>query len=282
MDKLTEKQIRLAVSSVIEPGDIRIGKLLLNHSATELFYERMFPTDLLNQITFDRVKSFESHLMKSNASYLIPGDDRWPAGFKFLGPLAPTGIWVRGKDLSNEKSISIVGARSCTNYGESTASQISADLALEKYAIISGGAFGIDAAAHKGALWASGETVAVLAGGVDVPYPKGNFAMFEQIAKSGLLVSEVPPGSIPLKHRFLIRNRLIAAWSAGTVVVEARVRSGAISTAGHANNLGLEVMAVPGQINSPSSTGCHQLIRDGATLVTSAAEVIQQISPVYI
>jgi DNA processing protein len=282
MEQLSERQIRMALSAAVEPGDIGIGKLLLNHSAVELFRQRLLPAKVLSEITIEKIHSLEEATKQSNARYLIPTDEQWPTGFNFLGPLSPAGIWVRGSGVPTAHTVSIVGARSCTSYGENMASQIAADLVASRFTVISGGAFGIDAAAHKGAMWAGGCTVAVLAGGVDVPYPKGNFDMFERIMETGWLVSEVPPGSIPLKHRFLIRNRLIAAWSVGTVVVEARIRSGAISTASHANNLGLEVMAVPGQVTSPSSSGCHQLIRDGATLVTSAAEVIQQISPVYV
>lgn len=282
MEQLSERQIRMALSAVVEPGDIRIGKLLLIHSAVELVRQRLLPANILAEISIKKIQQLETITRACSARYLIPTDEQWPAGFKFLGPLSPAGIWVRGKGAPSAQAVSMVGARSCTSYGENMASQIAADLVASQITIVSGGAFGIDAAAHKGALWAGGCTVSVLAGGVDVPYPKGNFAMFERILESGWLVSEVPPGAVPLKHRFLIRNRLIAAWSVGTVVVEARIRSGAISTAGHANNLGLEVMAVPGQVNSPSSTGCHQLIRDGATLVTCAAEVIQQISPVYV
>jgi DNA processing protein len=272
----------MALSAAVEPGDISVGKLLLNHSAVELFQQRLLPAKVLSEITVEKIQTLEAATKESNSRYLIPTDEQWPAGFNFLGPLSPAGVWVRGKGTPTAQTVSIVGARSCTSYGENTASQIAADLVASQITIVSGGAFGIDAAAHKGAMWASGCTVAVLAGGVDIPYPKGNSDMFERIMETGWLVSEVPPGSIPLKHRFLIRNRLIAAWSVGTVVVEARIRSGAISTASHANNLGLEVMAVPGQVTSPSSSGCHQLIRDGATLVTSAAEVIQQISPVYV
>jgi DNA processing protein len=143
--------------------------------------------------------------------------------------------------------------------------------------VVSGGALGIDAACHRGALAGGGSTIAILAGGVDVPYPRSNDGLFERIKKKGLLVSESPPGTPALRHRFLVRNRLIAAWGWGTVVLEAQIRSGAIATASHAAGLNRDVMAVPGPITSTSSEGCHQLIRDGAVLVTSASDILELV-----
>ncbi len=144
--------------------------------------------------------------------------------------------------------------------------------------MVSGGAYGIDAAAHRGALVVAGGTVVVLACGVDVVYPRGHESLFARVAGEGLLVSEWPPGCAPMRHRFLVRNRVIAAVTAGTVVVEAAARSGALSTARHARSLNRAVMAVPGPVTSAMSTGCHALLREpDSTLVTSAAEVLDRI-----
>ncbi|MEY4348695.1 MAG: putative processing protein DprA, partial [Actinomycetota bacterium] len=177
--------------------------------------------------------------------------------------------------------IALVGARTCSVYGEEVAVEMASQIANAHIAVVSGGAFGIDAAAHRGALAVNGVTVCILAGGVDQPYPRAHAVLFERIAERGLLVSESPPGTAALKHRFLIRNRLIAAWARATVVIEARVRSGAISTASHAGQLGRDVLAVPGLVTSPSAAGCHALIRDGAILVTSAEDVLESFSAGY-
>ena len=162
-----------------------------------------------------------------------------------------------------------------TTYGENLASDFAMSLASLNINVVSGGAYGIDAAAHHGALVANGFTIAVMAGGVDVFYPKTNSRLFEKISESGLLISEVPPQTIPIRHRFLIRNRLIAALANITVVVEARIKSGAMSTAGEATSIGRDVMAVPGSVHSASSAGCHQLIRDGAILVSNVFEICE-------
>lgn len=174
--------------------------------------------------------------------------------------------------------IALVGARDSTRYGEQTASGLAAELTAQGALIISGGAFGIDAAAHRGAL-GQGPTMAVSAGGVDRLYPAGNAALLEAVIATGALVAEVPPGCQPGRHRFLTRNRLIAAISQGVVVVEAAWRSGALSTAHHAQELGRPVGAVPGPVTSMASVGCHRLLRSGAVCVTDAQEVIELVGP---
>ena len=147
--------------------------------------------------------------------------------------------------------------------------------------MISGAAYGIDAAAHHGAFVAGGATVAVLACGVDHAYPRGHADLLASIAAHGAVISEYPPGQLPQQRRFLARNRLIAALTMGTVVVEAGRRSGALNAARHARELRRPVMAVPGPVTSSTSGGCHQLIRDGqATCVTCAEDVITDVSPV--
>ncbi|MEP6463993.1 MAG: DNA-processing protein DprA [Frankiaceae bacterium] len=217
---------------------------------------------------------------------ICPGDVEWPAGLDALDHLeqpAPFALWLRGGgDLAVQaaRGVAIVGARAATAYGVRVAGDLSAELAAAGCCVVSGGAYGIDGAAHRGALVADAPTVVVLACGVDVAYPRGHVSIFTQAATEGVIVSEAPPGSVAMRHRFLIRNRLIAALGLGTVVVEAAVRSGALSTAGHAERLSKPVMAVPGPIGSALSAGCHLLIRDrNAILVTSADQVLEVVSP---
>jgi DNA processing protein len=211
---------------------------------------------------------------------LCPGDPDWPAKLDDLGPARPYALWARGgrgTDLRAcwQRSVSVVGSRAATAYGTHMATQIAGGLAGQGWTVVSGGAYGIDAAAHTGALAAKGMTVAVLACGPDQVYPRGHQELFSAIADSGVIVSEYPPGQRPSRHRFVARNRLIAALSAGTVVVEAAVHSGTMGTARHARQLERPVMAMPGPVTSAQAGGCHQLIRDGvATCVTSAGEVI--------
>lgn len=213
---------------------------------------------------------------RCRARLVVPGDRTWPAGLDDLGALAPFALWVRGVLPTTGRSVALVGARACTSYGERVAVDLALDLARRGWAVTSGGAYGIDAAAHRGALLGEGSTVVVLAGGVDRAYPVGNAALLEEVVRArGSLVSEVPPGAAPTRSRFLQRNRLIAAMSAATVVVEAAWRSGAASTAHHAARLLRPVGAVPGPVTSASSAGCHRLLRDGvAVCVTDAAEVV--------
>ncbi len=175
--------------------------------------------------------------------------------------------------------MAIVGSRAATAYGTGVATDLAADLVDRKVTVVSGGAFGIDTAAHRGALASGGPTVCVVANGVDVAYPPANAALFDALARDQLLVSELPPGAHPTRVRFLARNRLIAAMSQGTIVVEAALRSGARNTASWATECGRPLMAVPGSVYSRASTAPHLMIRNGqAVLVTSAAEVLEMIS----
>lgn len=226
-----------------------------------------------------------------DARLVIPEDAEWPveAFTCFATPTAqaddrwraPVALWVRGAgrlDELTERAVAVVGARAATGYGEHVAAEFSYELAEGGFAVISGAAFGIDGAAHRGALAAEGSTVAVQACGLDRAYPAGHQKLLDRIAGSGAVVSEYPPGGWPARHRFLVRNRLIAAFAAGTVVVEAGVRSGARRTAAAATALGRVVMAVPGPVTSALSVGCHLLIREEqAVLVTRAAEVVEAV-----
>jgi DNA processing protein len=228
------------------------------------------------------------------ARLVVPEDDEWPAwqllslahardrGLRWAG--VPIGLWVRGSARLGDvcdRAVSVVGARAATGYGEHVAAELGYGLADRGVTVVSGAAYGIDGAAHRGALAAEGLTVAVLGCGIDIGYPAGHTSLLDRIARDGLVISEYAPGTVPARHRFLVRNRLIAALSAGTVVVEAGVRSGARNTAACAAALGKELMAVPGPITSAMSAGCHELIRSGTAIpVGSVDEVLESIGPI--
>jgi len=240
---------------------------------------------------------------RCGARLVVPEDDEWPGlalhaltvataeqpddrqrqAPRTTAPVPPLGLWALGPARLDElvdRSVALVGSRASTAYGEHVAGEIAFQLAERGWTVVSGGAYGIDAAAHRGALAAGGPTAAVLACGVDRPYPAGNGALLHRVAEAGLVVSEWPPGAAPHQHRFLVRNRLIAALTRGTVVVEAAARSGAVSTANRARDLGRPVMAVPGPVTSAMSVGCHELLRQaerGAHLVTCAAHVLDVV-----
>jgi DNA processing protein len=211
-----------------------------------------------------------------------PGGPEWPAQLADLGDAQPYALWLRGNaDLRSGclRSVAVVGSRAATAYGSYMAAELAASTAAHGLTVVSGGAFGIDAAAHRGALSAGGVTIAVLASGVDVPYPAGHSELFGAIAaQGGVLVSEWPPGHHVSRLRFLHRNRLIAALTGATLVVEAAERSGAMSTALHARRLGRSLMAVPGPVTSELSAGCHQIIRDwGGALIASWGDILERM-----
>jgi DNA processing protein len=210
---------------------------------------------------------------------VIPGDAEWPSQLDVLGDARPWGLWVRGQaDLRYAclRSVSVVGTRAATSYGTYVCGELAVSLADKGWTIVSGGAFGIDGCAHRGAIAVAGTTIAVLACGVDRAYPQAHARLFRLIREQGAVVSEWPPGRMPTKPGFLVRNRVIAALSRGTVVVEAALRSGALNTARHAYDQGRPLMAVPGPVTSAQSAGCHEAIREwGAVCVTSARDVLE-------
>jgi DNA processing protein len=214
---------------------------------------------------------------------LCPGDAEWPTQLDDLGDARPLVLWAQGSaDLRYAclSSVSVVGARAASAYGQHVATELAAALAERGCTVVSGGAYGIDSAAHRGALAAEGLTVAVLASGLCYGYPRGHHDLFAAVAAQGTLVSECPPDHAPTRPGFLIRNRIIAALSRGTVVVEAALRSGALNTAKHARELCRPLMAVPGPVTSEQSAGCHELIREwDAVLVTGARDVAGLICP---
>ena len=228
-----------------------------------------------------------SRARRGGISFVVPGERGWPDGLDDLATTVrerrggvPTGLWVRGTldPAALVRSVAVVGSRAATAYGTTVATDWSATLAERDVSVVSGAAYGVDAAAHRGALAVDGRTVAVLAGGLDQPYPRGNAALIERIAHQGALVSEAAPGSPINRGRFLSRNRLIAAMSAGALVVEAGARSGALSTARWALALMRPVAALPGPVTSAMSLGTHQLLREqDAVLVSRPEEVVELV-----
>lgn len=241
--------------------------------------DQSLPESLLTRFAALDVDALLRRTEQCGARIVVPGDETWPTQLDDLGATTPWALWMRGNDVPSQRSVAIVGSRSCSSYGERVAADFAVGLASAGYPIVSGGAFGIDAAAHRGALATETSTIAVLACGVDVAYPSAHSALFERIAASGTLVSESPPGSHPTRQAFLIRNRVIAALAYGTVVVEARYRSGALSTYRHAAELNRVLMGVPGPVTSPESGGVHELLKSDAELVTSADDVLALIAP---
>ncbi|MFF4316017.1 DNA-processing protein DprA [Streptomyces sp. NPDC001507] len=217
---------------------------------------------------------------EAGARFVCPGDTEWPTQLDDLGDARPLGLWVRGLPSLRMwalRAVAVVGARACTEYGAHMSAVLAAGLAERGWVVVSGGAYGVDGAAHRGALGAGGATVAVLACGVDRPYPRGHTELINRIAEQGLVVGELPPGEHPTPSRFVLRNRVIAALTRGTVVVEAAHRSGSLVTARAAQRLGRFTMGVPGPATSGLSAGVHELLRGEAVLVTDAAEVVELV-----
>ncbi|EWT01508.1 DNA protecting protein DprA [Intrasporangium oryzae NRRL B-24470] len=278
------RRARAALSRLVEPGDKAVHALVGEVGPVEAV-ERICAGRGTYARFGARVRTLDTGrdlatAAKVGARLVVPGDDEWPERLDDL-PTPPFCLWVRGPVPLGEalgRSVAVVGARIASSYGEQLAAELAAGLATRGWTVVSGAAFGIDAAAHRGALAVDGATVAMLASGVDRVYPAAHSRLLARIAETGAVVSEVAPGCAPMKSRFLQRNRLIAAATRGTVVVEAGLRSGSRNTVTHASELARPVGAVPGPVTSMSSAGCHQEIRDGrATLVTSADEVIDLV-----
>ncbi|PKI92827.1 DNA-protecting protein DprA [Actinomycetales bacterium SN12] len=289
-----EVAARVAWSVLIEPGDGVAGALLESLGAVEALRATFGETSLMPpgviaarpladalarwrpRASARAVRDALVSAQSVGARLLLPGDELWPEGLGDLEVHQPVLLWARGDAgvLGAETAAAIVGARAATGYGENVAAELAGDLAAGGTLVVSGGAYGIDGAAHRAALGVGGATAAFLAGGVDRAYPIGHQQLFDRIRQSGVVLSEVPCGSAPTKWRFLARNRLIAASTLATVVVEAGWRSGTLNTAGHASSLARPIGAVPGPITSAASAGCHRLLREyDAVCVTSAQEV---------
>ncbi|MBM7050901.1 DNA-processing protein DprA [Rothia sp. ZJ1223] len=272
---------------------------LTSHLTEELIGDTTLePEQFFKQLT-DRIErcgrklstynpDHELHFAPKIGAWLCtPEDDDWPQSLNDFGYATPFALWGRGdrnrlNELKEARSLAVVGSRDISAYGRSATQHLAGELAQAGLTIVSGGAFGIDAVAHTSAL-ATGTsqlpTVALMAGGLDSLYPKHNENLLHQVIEQGLILSEVPMGLAPTRWRFLQRNRLIAGLSRGTIIVEARWRSGALNTANHTLELGRTVYAVPGSIFSPSSEGCHRLLKDGlATVLTNAQDLIQEMT----
>lgn len=266
---------RLALALAVEPGD----QATCSRVAAEGAWGAVEALPKVRAL-LGAAEALQVRCARQGIDVLVPGSPAWPTQLDRLAA-PPLVLFAQGQSLRPAllRSVSVVGARAATPGGLRTASAWSQDLASRGFAVVSGGAFGIDAAAHTGAL-AGGRTVAVLAAGVDVDSPRGNAALLDRIRRTGTVVSELPPGTPPARHRFVGRNRVIAALTPGTVVVEAAGRSGALATARHAHRLQRVVMAVPGPVSSALSQGCHRLIADAeAVLVAGPLEVAELLTP---
>ena len=258
-------------SEISSSGALAVYEKLLSGGYDSIKYEKLVSS--LRRINGDQVLA---EIDKHQARLLTPIDDDWPNQLNDLAA-PPLALIVKGNvSALNQKSLAIVGTRNPTSYGARIAGDFAAGFADREWAIVSGGAYGIDSFAHKGALIAEGVTVAVIASGIDINYPAGNTRLFAEICETGAMVTEFMPGQRALPHRFLTRNRLIAALSKATLVVEAAFRSGSLRTARDAAEMFRPVMAIPGPINSPTSEGCHRLIGErAAEIVTSVADAVE-------
>ncbi|MFF4247849.1 DNA-processing protein DprA [Streptomyces sp. NPDC001822] len=293
-----ERLARAALTRVFEPGDERGGRWLRELGPVELMRRLTGgdgPVRVLEGAGATRLAGCRlrasgvdpgrdlADVSAIGGRFVCPGDREWPTQLDDLGDARPIGLWVRGGPdlrLWALRSVAVVGARACTPYGAHMAASLGAGLAERGWVVVSGAAFGVDAAAHRGALAAGGATVAVLACGVDVAYPRGHTELLGRIAEQGLIVGELAPSSHPTRSRFVMRNRVIAALTRGTVVVEAEYRSGSLVTARNAQRLGRHAMGVPGPATSGLSSGVHELLRGEGTLVTDASEVAELVGDI--
>ena len=290
-----ERRARVVLALLAEPDDPVTGGLLRRVGAVESL--RLLDSDAAvpglgrvdARVWRDRLTSpgrldglgQRLHMVEdSGIATLVPGDAQWPRALDDLGERAPYVLFVRGAASFLARPITdlvtVTGSRAASVYGEHVAGELAGDLANRERVLVAGGAYGIEGAVHRGVLAAGGDTIAVLAGGADRPYPSGHRELLDRVGDVGVLVSELPPGSVPTRHRFLARSRQLGALSGSTVVVEAGARSGALRVAAEARQLGRQVGAVPGPVTSVTSHGPHELLRTGhARLVTSAADVEQ-------
>jgi len=302
--------LTVALSALVEPGNRELGELVRRvgaATAVERIRAGKVSIQLAGAIAArlggppdpPAVRAFGERLLaeatRLGVRLVCPADDEWPVQVQDLVRISrpntgnrldvdtdpPLALWVRGPHRLDEalaRSVAVVGARAASEYGAYVATDLAHGLAERGWTVVSGGALGIDGAAHRAALAAGGRTVAVLACGMDRPYPVSHTNLFEQIGEQGLVVSEWPPDSPPYRLRFLIRNRVIAAASAGTVMVEAAIRSGARQTLGRARLLGRPALVVPGPVTSAMSVGCHEELRkEGSRAVASVAHVIEEV-----
>ena len=280
---MNEHLARAALLSNIEGGHTFWSAEISTHSPLTVYnkllnggYDPIKYEKLISNLRLTNADMLLSEIDKHYARLVTPADEDWPEQLNDLAA-PPIGLIVKGNiSALHQPSLAIVGTRNPTSYGARVAGDFAAGFADREWAIISGGAYGIDSYAHKGALIAEGVTVAVVASGIDINYPAGNARLFAEICETGAMVTEFMPGHKALPNRFLTRNRIIAALSKATLVVEAAFRSGSLRTARDAAEIFRPVMAIPGPINSPTSEGCHRLIGErAAEIVTSVPDAVE-------
>jgi len=299
MDTITglakdERSARILLATLSEPRDTSTGSLLRRVGGVETIWlldtETVAPgldeattevwrSQLNARADLSTARNSLDSADAGHVTVLIPSDEAWPEGFAALEDQAPYALWVDGEpsilSRPTDDFVTTSGARAATSYGEHVASMLASDLAKHDRVVVAGAAYGIDGAAHRAALASDGATVAVLASGVDRPYPSGHRELIERIAQHGAVISEIPPGGSPTRWRFIQRSRLLASMSSATVIVEAGVRSGSLGVAEQATNLHRPVGAVPGPITSVTSAGPLRMIRDhGATVITGGEDVL--------
>ena len=304
--EIEERFARAAWSGISEPGDGVAGEVVavlgaptaltgvIDRWTPEVFLDRLRSTNIMADDIERALARWMPRLesgptivalrqaARFGARLRVPSDECWPTPLDDLGHYAPLALWTRGTEQALEtfhRSISLVGARAATGYGEHVTMEASAGLVDRGYAIVSGAAYGIDGMAHRAALASHGMTVAFLAGGVDRFYPSGHDALLGRIVDHGMVISELPCGSQPTRWRFLQRNRLIAAARLATIVIEAGWRSGSLNTAHHALSLSRPVGAVPGPITSAASAGCHKLIREALVTCVTSVDEMAELAP---
>ncbi|UQA92831.1 DNA-processing protein DprA [Streptomyces halobius] len=291
-----QRTARAALTRILEPGDETAGRWLRETGPEALWRALSGDAPPPKGASATKVEGLRLRAARAGdpradlaavaalgGRFICPGDEEWPRQLDDLGDGRPIGLWARGPAslrLWALRSVAVVGARACTDYGAHLAATLGAALADRGWTVASGAAYGVDGAAHRGALAADGATIAVLASGVDFAYPRGHTELIGRIAEQGLLVAELPPGDHPTRSRFIQRNRVIAALTRGTVVVEAELRSGSLVTARRALALGRFTMGVPGPVTSGLSAGVHQLLRGEATVVTNADEVVELVGSI--
>jgi DNA processing protein len=295
-DLEAERLARVALARTREPGDLWLAHGVAEIGAVDLYEHLRAPRrrsgtaeEVAARLAEVEPERDLDRARRLGLRFVVPGDEEWPAQVDDLafaepgteGGGVPLGLWATGPRRLDElgRSVAIVGARSCTTYGGDVAAEIAAGCAAAGWTVVSGGAVGVDVAAHRGALAGGGPTAAVLACGADRAYPRAHGQLLGHLSAEHVVVSETVPGGAPFKHRFLTRNRVIVALARGTVVVEAAARSGALNSAGWATRLHRPVLGVPGAVTSATSEGVHGLLRSGrATLVTSAEDVLDAVA----
>ncbi|WP_394255163.1 DNA-processing protein DprA [Pseudoclavibacter helvolus] len=288
-----ESTARIILAIASEPGDAVTGRMIRTVGASETVARGLadevpagpdgdtWQRRLAPRLDAAQIQRVLAETERHGMRVLIPGDAEWPAGIDALGDGAPVALWAKGNPglLTGPMwdRLTITGARASTAYGEHVTTELVQSAVADSRVVFSGGAYGIDGAAHRAALASNGSTVAVLAGGLDRLYPAGHTDLLTRVGKDGLLLSELPPGAAPTKWRFLQRGRLLAALSGTVLIAEAGYRSGTLHTAARAAELGRPVGAIPGPITSATSTGCHRLLRDGLATVVTGYEDVREL-----